>query len=281
MRGRGVAVVVVMAALALLVIAAPASAKTHWLCKPGTNASFCAPSLSITVFSTTGDVLGVRNIKRDKDPKYDCFYVYPTVSDQQTQTANFTIDPEEKSIVLYQAARYMQHCRLFAPVYRQLTLLGIGIGGGSASNTRPPPFVYYSTFDEPPPPTAIFGRTTQPGDEVPAALTGGSAPLTPIFPSAPFAPGTTIGDANQLIGIPRPDVPTTWISAPNAYESMCQDAGGADFMQVGPLRGAPMLNEIPDANWGLHLTDANIALGNNARLVQQQFRAYERKNAAK
>ena len=40
--------------------------------------------------------------------------------------------------MLYQAARYTQHCRLFAPVYRQLTLQGIGLGGGSASEHRGP-----------------------------------------------------------------------------------------------------------------------------------------------
>jgi hypothetical protein len=373
MRERAVALVVV-ATTAALAAAAPASARTHWLCKPGTNASFCTPNLSTTVFSPTGEMLGVQNPKRDRNPKYDCFYVYPTVSDQKTQTANFDIDPEEKSIVLYQASRYTQHCRLFAPVYRQLTLQGIGLGGGSASNTPPPPFIYtdvrdawrdylkhfndgrpvvligqsqgaivlrrlisleidpkpkvrallisallmggdvlvpqgrnvggdfkripacrsptqvacvvaFSTFNEQPPPTAIWGRTTQPGDEVlctdPATLAGGSAPLTPIFPSAPFAPGTTLGVASQLVGIPRPDVSTTWISAPNSYDSTCRDADGADVMLISPLNGAPVLTPIPDANWGLHLTDANVALGNNVALVQQQFRAYERKNAAK
>ena len=131
MRGRGVALLLVTAAL-VLGFAASASAKTHWLCKPGTNASFCTPPLTTTTLSPTGDVLGTSTPKRDKDPKYDCFYVYPTVSDQKAQTANFDIDPEINSIVLYQAARYTQHCRLFAPVYRQLTLQGIGLGGGSA-----------------------------------------------------------------------------------------------------------------------------------------------------
>jgi Protein of unknown function (DUF3089) len=61
--------------------------------------------------------------------------------------AKFHIDPQEKSIVLYQAARYTQHCRLFASVYRQLTLQGIGLGGGGASNTPPPPFVYTDVRD--------------------------------------------------------------------------------------------------------------------------------------
>ena len=52
-------------------------------------------------------------------------------------------------------------------------------------------------------------------------------------------------------------------------------------MLVRPLNGAPVPHPVPDANWGLHLTDANIALGDNVALVQRQFRAWERKNAAK
>ena len=81
--------------------------------------------------------------------------------------------------------------------------------------------------------------------------------------------------------MPRPAVSTTYISAPGAYDSSCVDPGGADVMQISPLGGAPVLNAVPDATWGLHLTDANIAQGNELRLVQRQFRAYERKNAAK
>ena len=34
----------------------------------------------------------------------------------------------ERSIALYQAARYSQYCRVFAPMYRQVTLAGIGPG---------------------------------------------------------------------------------------------------------------------------------------------------------
>jgi hypothetical protein len=124
-----------------------------------------------------------------------------------------------------------------------------------------------------------------PGDEVlctdPVALGGGSAPITSIFPSAPFAPGTTIGLATGLVGVPRPDVSTTWIEAPDAYQSECSTADGADVLQISPLNGAPVLNPVPDANWGLHLTDANIALGDLVELTARQARAYEAKHAAK
>jgi hypothetical protein len=48
------------------------------------------------------------------------------------------------------------------------------------------------------------------------------------------------------------------------------------MLQVSPREGAPALNPTPDATWGLHLVDANIALGNLTRLVRRQAAAYVR-----
>jgi pimeloyl-ACP methyl ester carboxylesterase len=355
-----------LALAALALAAAPASAKTHWLCNPDKPTPYCNPALSTTVMSPTGDVLSTKTVKRDKAPKIDCFYVYPTVSDQKTPTANFAIDPEEKSIVLYQASRYTQHCRLFAPVYRQLTLQGIGVSGMSTATPAmrqtayndvrdawrdylkndnhghgvvlighsqgtfvlrslvskeidPKPdvrkllvsaillggnvlvgqgqnaggdfkhvpacrsatqfgcVIAWSTFDQPVPPNALFGHTSQPGMQVlctdPAALGGGSGPINSVYPSAPFAPGTTIGAATDLVGIPRPSVSTTYIDAPSAYDSACSDADNASVLQITPLNGAPTPKPVPDATWGLHLTDANIAQGTLVDLVAKQARA--------
>ncbi len=54
--------------------------------------------------------------------------MYPTVSDQPTTLSNRQIDPEERSIALYQAARYSQYCRVFAPMYRQVTVTALDSG---------------------------------------------------------------------------------------------------------------------------------------------------------
>ena len=91
--------------------AGAASAKTVWLCKPGLANDACDVSLSTTLLSPTGKHLGVRHIKKPRRPKFDCFYVYPTVSDQQTPAANFDIDPELRSIALYQASRTSWYAR--------------------------------------------------------------------------------------------------------------------------------------------------------------------------
>ena len=124
-RARRLATILALVSVAVLGTAEASAAKTVWLCKPGLKANPCTPSLSTTVFSPTGEVLRVEHPRRVRRPKFDCFYVYPTVSDQPTLQANRRIDPELRSIALYQAARYSQDCRVYAPVYRQLTTSGI------------------------------------------------------------------------------------------------------------------------------------------------------------
>ncbi|HEY6523077.1 MAG TPA: DUF3089 domain-containing protein [Solirubrobacteraceae bacterium] len=119
-----------LAALAVVCLAAAgaASARTVWLCKPGQSPNPCNVSLATTVFSPTLHKLSVIHPAKAKAPSIDCFYVYPTVSDQKTTLANLHIDPEERSIALYQAARYSQYCRVFAPMYRQVTVPALQSG---------------------------------------------------------------------------------------------------------------------------------------------------------
>jgi hypothetical protein len=138
--------------------------------------------------------------------------------------------------------------------------------------------VAFSTYNEPVPATSRFGRTTEKGLEVlctnPARLAGGSGIVDPVFPSAPFAPGTTIALAIGLLGVQLPTAPTTFVTVPRAYRAHCSSAGGADVLQITPRGGAPVFQHSPDANWGLHLVDANIALGNLIDLVRTQATAY-------
>ena len=110
---------------AMLVAPAAADAKVVWLCKPGQRANPCEPSLTTTIFSPTGKRLGVERVQRAKRRRADCFYVYPTVSDQQRPQATQVVDDVLRSIALYQTARYSRDCRVFAPVYRQFTIQGL------------------------------------------------------------------------------------------------------------------------------------------------------------
>ena len=126
MSRRSLAIALSCAAFLLLALGASgASASTTWLCKPGLASNPCAPGLGTTVISPTGEPQGTLTPAKTKNPKIDCFYVYPTVSNQPTPQATKRIDPEERSIALYQAARYSSDCRIYAPMYRQVTLAGL------------------------------------------------------------------------------------------------------------------------------------------------------------
>ena len=116
-------------ALTLIVaLPATASAKVKWLCAPGVKNNPCTPSFKTTVFSSWNNQLRVETPKAARKPKVDCFYVYPTVSNQNGDIATQTADPEIKSIALYQASRFSQVCRVFAPLYRQVTVPALSRG---------------------------------------------------------------------------------------------------------------------------------------------------------
>lgn len=69
-----------------------------WLCKPGIDDNPCEVGLKTTRLSPTGQQIGIDRVKAARRPKVDCFYVYPTVSDQPGPQANLDIDPVLRSI---------------------------------------------------------------------------------------------------------------------------------------------------------------------------------------
>jgi hypothetical protein len=138
--------------------------------------------------------------------------------------------------------------------------------------------VAFSTYGGPVPQDSLFGRAGD-GLEVlctnPAALGGGSGKIDPVYPTRPFAPGT-IAAAIPLLGAPVPSASTAWVSSPGSYRARCSSADDANVLQIEPLRGAPQLAAVP-ANFGLHLADGNIALGNLERLVRTQAARWVRR----
>jgi hypothetical protein len=131
--GRWIAAVVAGFALAGAVLAsAPEAARAdvEWLCRPGVEPNPCRESLETTVHSPAGDS-HVENPPLPADPPVDCFYVYPTVSEQPSRNANKDRDAQVVAIARYQAARFSQVCRVYAPVYRQQTLAGLALGGSA------------------------------------------------------------------------------------------------------------------------------------------------------
>lgn len=108
----------------------PPSAPVQWLCSPHIGADPCDLPSDTTDLGT-GEVTGSPEPGDEADKPVDCFYVYPTVSDQLALNADLTAQPEVQSIASYQAARFAGRCRIFAPIYRQMTLVP-GIAAGLA-----------------------------------------------------------------------------------------------------------------------------------------------------
>jgi Protein of unknown function (DUF3089) len=106
-------------------VKAPKPPPTVWLCRPGLARNPCALSPAATVLAPDGAVIGMEHPRVPAHPPIDCFFVYPTVSDQQTANANLHIDPEERAIAEIEASRFSQVCRVWAPMYRQITLFAI------------------------------------------------------------------------------------------------------------------------------------------------------------
>src|SRR6188472_2617590 len=115
---------------AAIVLGAPGSAPaaTKWLCGPGVADDPCRPSLSTTLYHGWDTPAGTITPKRARDRGVACFYVYPTVSNQSTRLATRAADPEIRSIALYQAVRFSQVCRVYAPLYRQATVSALFAG---------------------------------------------------------------------------------------------------------------------------------------------------------
>ena len=374
-RSRVLSGLIGLLAVGLIALAAAggASAKTVWLCKPGVKPDPCKGSLKTTVVDSDGSshVETARNARR---PRIDCFYVYPTVSEQPTSNANKHVDPQQTAIAKYQAARYSETCRVFAPVYRQLTLSAInttdgvsqksvkkaygdvleawrdylrrynhgrgvvlvghsqGTGmltkllrseierhrtqrkllvsallmggnvtvrkgddvGGSFRRTpvchseeQTGCVVAFSTFGETPPDGTFFGTPegalsdSQGIDPSklkvvctnPAAIGGGSGKLDTLARGEPF-PGILGLGLQVLYGGPQPTAATPWLSPQDHYSGRCVRWNQANVLMLSPIDGARTLHASPTPEWGLHLVDANIGLGNLVDLVESQEAAY-------
>jgi hypothetical protein len=97
-----------------------------WLCRPGRQDA-CAVDLTTTIVAANGK-LTKETWAADPKAPVDCFYVYPTVSLDPTPNSDMNAGPEEKAVVRSQLARFGSKCRIYAPLYRQVTLTALRAG---------------------------------------------------------------------------------------------------------------------------------------------------------
>jgi hypothetical protein len=94
-----------------------------WLCRPGRQDA-CTEPQDATIVAANGTFTH-EAFHPAKNPPIDCFYVYPTVSNEASGNSDLTITRAEKNVVNTQFSRFAAKCRLFAPMYRQVTLTAL------------------------------------------------------------------------------------------------------------------------------------------------------------
>lgn len=149
--------------------------------------------------------------------------------------------------------------------------------------------ITFSTYRStvPPPANALFGHVTDAGMSAactnPAALAGGSGALhayldakgRTITTPSPVKPWVSSGAA----------VDTPWVSVPGLLTAACRTNDNATYLEI-TVHGNPADPRVDDiigdlgtgqqvlANWGLHLVDVNLAMGNLLQIVSAQSKAF-------
>ena len=143
----------------------------------------------------------------------------------------------------------------------------------------------------PPPANTLFGRVPDANMAAacvnPAALAGGSGELHAYLSND----GRTITGTTKPKPWVVPEVPidTPWVSVPGLLTAQCTSNDNASgFLEV-TVNGNPADPRVDDivgdigvgtnvlANWGLHLIDVNLAMGNLVDIVGTQAKAYASK----
>jgi hypothetical protein len=100
----------------------------NWLCRPDIEdaRNVCQLDLSTTIVFADGTRQLEESPTAGNQP-VDCFYVYPTASGDASDNSDLIAD-DEIFMTYLQAARYRSVCRIFAPLYRQITVAALFSG---------------------------------------------------------------------------------------------------------------------------------------------------------
>jgi hypothetical protein len=152
--------------------------------------------------------------------------------------------------------------------------------------------INYSAFRStvPPPNNTLFGRVPDPAMEAacvnPAALGGGSGELKAYLDASGKTITSTVKPKPWVT--PEQPIETPWVSVPGLLTAKCTTNEFANYLEI-TVHGDPADPRVDDiigdigpatqplANWGLHLIDVNLAMGNLVDIVGQQSKAYAAK----
>jgi hypothetical protein len=97
---------------------------TVWICKPGQSDDLCAGTIAGKTNPVPGQPSVPLEYTRPKNAPIDCFYLYPTQSEQSTPNSNLDKDPPIRRVVVQQARMFSSVCKVYAPMYHQVTYSG-------------------------------------------------------------------------------------------------------------------------------------------------------------
>ncbi len=135
----------------------------------------------------------------------------------------------------------------------------------------------------PPPEGALFGRAARPGMTVactnPAALGGGSAPLDSYWYAGPSVTATQ----NPVAWSREAGPPTPFLRTEGLATAACVNRGRVGYLSVlvdadpagartDRIPGDVIIGGAVRPEWGLHLADMNLAMGDLVALVEAQSR---------
>ena len=157
--------------------------------------------------------------------------------------------------------------------------------------------IAYATFraDQPPPANSLFGRVGGDGMAAactnPAALGGGSGALHAYLGSGNSIVSSSAAPPPAWVTPAKP-INTPFVSVPGLLTAECISNEKGSYLAVtvhgnpadprtDQIAGDVVTNGQVQANWGLHLIDANVAMGNLVDIVGQQAKAYLAKQAKK
>jgi DUF3089 family protein len=92
---------------------------------PGGAKDYCSVVLTTTVIDAKGN-RRTEHVGPDANAPIDCFYVYPSVSEQHRGNSTLQVTINERDAAIVEASQFSRVCQVFAPMYRQVTTYGDG-----------------------------------------------------------------------------------------------------------------------------------------------------------
>ena len=165
--------------------------------------------------------------------------------------------------------------------FKSLSRCAVGLRRPAASSRSA---TYRSTL--PPPADALFGKATEPGQVAvctnPVTFSDRAGELHAYLSASGR---TLINQQVQPSWATGKTIDTPWVSVPGLLTARCTSNEHATYLEVtvNGNQSDPRADDIagnlgppgkPLANWGLHLVDVNLAMGNLLRIVEAQSKAW-------